>query len=140
MSTLRITQKFQSITNSTEWWQGPLYFSYLTTPASFLFWHLNQADAFWPAFSLHLLFDFAIQSPQTAHNKATGDFRALVIHSLISGFFPLIWLDLRLALIGALVHLGIDSLNKFGLKGWVGGYLDQGLHLVSILLILRLST
>ena len=97
------------------------------------------------AVALHLLLDFTLQS-QWACTKATAN-RALLVHSLVTGFLPLVGLGLAagnpgLALVGGLVgfasHLAIDSRDKFGLPHWSGLAVDQAAHLVVIVVIFSL--
>jgi hypothetical protein len=97
---------------------------------------------------LHLAADFTFQSPQTARLKARRD-RHLLVHALVAGGLPLavvalvardpvavlVWTAL-----GAAAHYAVDWTRKFGLRRLVWGVLlDQGCHLVTLLLLVTLG-
>lgn len=90
------------------------------------------------ALCLHLVLDFTLQSTQVALSKSRSK-RALVCHALIAGTLPLLVANfadpataLASGLFGFLTHLLVDAANKFGLPEHAGAFVDQALHVASL--------
>lgn len=104
--------------------------------------------------ALHLFLDFSLQSGVTTGKKSSSNGRKrsrgwyLLVHAIVvggwSGGVLGFWLSgyqgfLLGALIGTLSHFVIDYVDKFGIDDWrVGILVDQGLHLLSLWLIVIL--
>jgi hypothetical protein len=88
------------------------------------------------ALAVHIFIDFTAQTDKTATGKCQGRVRVLLYHAFISGgYVGLIVGGLPGLVFSAVSHFLIDSTNKFGYTGLVGGLLDQTAHLATFSLI-----
>ncbi len=71
--------------------------------------------------------------------KARGDWWVLVYHAFISGGYTgLLVGGLAGLVVGIIIHLAVDSTNKFGLDEPAGPAIDQALHILTLVAIWRL--
>jgi hypothetical protein len=115
------------------WWQWGKILG-LATPLLLLIVGIEHSLVW--ALALHLLTDFAAQTPETSLGKAEGRPRVLAYHAFISGGYPgLVAGGLTGLLISVVVHYLIDQTNKFGLGEPAGPVLDQIAHALTIIMI-----
>ena len=122
------------------WWD---YLAYLGLIAFFPLAFTGSPVAL--GIAMHLICDFAAQSPWTAMNKSKGTnrVRALLVHSLTHAVGSSLCCGMAYGTIGFIVgaivgfstHIAIDATNKFGLPLVSGLVSDQILHIVVIILL-----
>lgn len=122
-----------------QWWRWAKLIAPLTVPV------LLTGNPFLVGMVLHLVCDFTLQSGWTAMEKAKGNKRALVIHSLCAGAFPFAVAGtlaygpigtLVGAVVGFVSHIWVDKQNKWGIKDWrIAISTDQGAHIAVLALL-----
>lgn len=88
---------------------------------------------------VHFLLDFTFQSGQTVIGKARRQGWVLLYHAFISGGYAgLVVGGMAGLFVSVVIHMAVDSTNKFGLDEPAGPAIDQALHILTLVAIWRL--